>query len=63
MAEAGESLSMPATSDRQRRLFGAILAYKKGKFKHPAKKLKKISRGITGGQAFDFAKSVKKRSV
>lgn len=47
---------MPAKSEAQRRLFGAILSYKRGQMKNPSKKIRKIAKGISESDASDFAK-------
>lgn len=47
---------MPATSESQRRLFGMVLAAKRGELKNPSKKIKKVASGISEQGAQDFAK-------
>ena len=47
---------MPAQSESQRRLMGAVLATKRGQNKHPSAKIKSISKGISTSAARDFAK-------
>lgn len=54
---------MPATSDAQRRLFGAVLAAKRGEMKHPSAKIEKIAQGISESSAADFAKKPIKRKT
>lgn len=50
----------PAFSESQRKLFGMVLAAKRGELKNPSPKIKKISQGISENDARDFAK--KKRA-
>ncbi len=47
---------MPAESEKQRRLFGMVLAAKRGQLKNPSSKVKKVASGISEGSAKDFAK-------
>lgn len=47
---------MPSVSSAQQRLFGAVLAYKRGKMKGASSKIKKIASGISEGDAADFAR-------
>ena len=49
---------MPAKSQAQRRLFGMVVAYKKGQLPNASKKVKEIAKGVTLKQAEDFAKKV-----
>lgn len=51
---------MPSSSESQRRLFGMVLAQKRGELKNPSNKIKNISQGISESDARDFAK--KKRA-
>lgn len=56
---------MPSSSQAQRRLFGMVLAAKRGKLKSVPPKIAKVASGVTENQASDFASSVqpnKKRS-
>lgn len=52
---------MPATSEAQRRLFGMVLAYKRGKLKNASPEVKKVSSGVSESSASDFASEVKKK--
>lgn len=52
---------MPSSSEAQRRLFGAVLAYKRGKLKNPSPEIKKVSAGVSEGSSSDFASEVKKK--
>lgn len=54
---------MPSSSESQRRLFGAVLAYKRGKMKNASPKIKKVSGGISEGDAEDFATKKKRQRV
>jgi hypothetical protein len=51
----------PSTSVSQQRLFGMVLAAKRGQLKNPSPKIKKIAFGINEKSARDFA--VKRESV
>lgn len=51
---------MPATSESQRRLFGMVLAAKRGQLKNPSSKVEKIAGGISERSAEDFAKKKRK---
>lgn len=46
---------MPAKSEKQRRLMGAALSYKRGENKHPSGEVKKVAEGMTEEQLEDFA--------
>lgn len=53
---------MPAKSEKQRRLMGAALAYKRGENKHPSEELIKLANSMTEEQLEEFAsKSVSKK--
>lgn len=52
---------MPSTSESQRRLFGMVLAYKRGKLKNPSAKIKGVASGVSEGSAKDFASDVQKK--
>ena len=52
---------MPASSEAQRRLFGMVLAYKRGKLKTASPVVKKVSAGVSESSASDFASEVKKK--
>lgn len=54
---------MPATSEAQRRLFGAVLAYKRGQMKNASGKIKKVAEGVSEEQAGDFARKTKQRHI
>lgn len=47
---------MPAKSEKQRRLMGAALAYKRGENKHPSGEVKKVAESMTESQLVDMAK-------
>lgn len=49
---------MPAKSQKQRRLFGMIVAYKKGKLPNASKQIKQIAKGISLQDAQHFARKV-----
>jgi len=54
---------MPAKSEKQRKLMGAALSYKRGENKHPSDEVKKVASGMTESQLEDFAsKPVSKKS-
>lgn len=46
---------MPSKSEKQRRLMGAALAYKRGENKHPSKEVKKVADSMTEEQLEDMA--------
>lgn len=46
---------MPAKSEKQRKLMGAALSYKRGENKHPSEEVKKVAKGMTEEQLEDFA--------
>jgi len=46
---------MPAKSEKQRRLMGAALSYKRGENKHPSEEIKKVASSMTEEQLEDFA--------
>lgn len=52
---------MPAQSETQRRLFGAVLAAKRGEAKAPSTKIKTIADQVTQSQAKDFAVSINQK--
>lgn len=52
---------MPSTSNKQRRFFGALLAYKRGDLKGASPEIKKASSSISESDAADFAGSVVKK--
>lgn len=47
---------MPATSERQRRFFGAVVALKRGKLKGASAELKKAAKSVSDADAADFAR-------
>lgn len=49
----------PSSSEKQRKLFGMVLSYKRGESKKTSPKIKKISEGISESDARDFAKKRK----
>lgn len=46
---------MPAKSEKQRRLMGAALSYKRGENKHPSDEVKKVAGSMSEEQLEDFA--------
>ncbi|MFV0328928.1 MAG: DUF3008 family protein [Dysgonomonas sp.] len=55
---------MPAKSEKQRRLMGAALSYKRGENKNANDEIKKVANGMTEKELEDFAskpKSTKKK--
>ena len=46
---------MPAKSEKQRRLMGAALAYKRGENKNASEEVKKVADGMTEKELEDFA--------
>lgn len=46
---------MPAQSEKQRRLMGAALAYKRGENKKASEEVKKVADSMTEEQLEDFA--------
>lgn len=47
---------MPAKSEKQRRLMGAALAYKREENKHPSGEVKQVAESMTERQLADMAK-------
>ena len=52
---------MPSVSESQRRLFGMVLAAKRGKMMHPSAKVKNMSAHMSESDVKDFASKKKKR--
>lgn len=52
---------MPAVSDKQRKLMGMALAYKRGDAKHASAQVKKLASHMSQKQLSDFAKKAKKK--
>lgn len=50
---------MPAKTEKQRRLMGAALAYKRGENEHPSAKVKEVAKGMTEKQLEEFASKPK----
>jgi len=50
---------MPAKSEKQRRLMGAALAYKRGENKTASNEIKKVADGMTEKELEDFASKPK----
>lgn len=50
---------MPAKSEKQRRLMGAALAYKRGENKHPSEEVKKVADGMTEKELEEWASKPK----
>jgi len=46
---------MPAKSEKQRRLMGAALAYKRGESKTNSEEIKKVANSMTESELEDFA--------
>jgi len=46
---------MPAKSEKQRRLMGAALSYKRGENKNTSEEVKKVAKGMTENQLEDMA--------
>ena len=46
---------MPAKSEKQRRLMGAALAYKRGENPHASEEVRKVAESMTEEQLEDFA--------
>jgi len=46
---------MPAKSEKQRRLMGAALSYKRGENKNPSDEVKEVAKGMTEKQLEDMA--------
>ncbi|WP_081852588.1 DUF3008 family protein [Prevotella sp. 10(H)] len=55
---------MPAKSEKQRRLMGAALSYKRGENKKPSEEVKKVADGMSENQLEDMASkpTAKKKS-
>lgn len=49
-------LTMPAKSEKQRRLMGAALAYKRGENKHPSSEVKHVAESMTERELAEMAK-------
>lgn len=47
---------MPAKSEKQRRLMGAALAYKRGENKHPSSEVKHVAESMTERELAEMAK-------
>lgn len=54
---------MPAVSEAQRRLFGMVLAAKRGQLKNTPPKIQKVANGVTENQAEDFATKKNRQAV
>lgn len=50
---------MPAKSEKQRRLMGAALAYKRGENDNASDEIKKVANGMTEKELEDFASKPK----
>lgn len=50
---------MPAKSEKQRRLMGAALAYKRGENKHPSGEIKKVADSMSEKELVEMAKKPK----
>lgn len=47
---------MPAKSEKQRRLMGAALAYKRGENKHPSSEIRHVAESMTERELAEMAK-------
>ncbi len=47
---------MPAKSEKQRRLMGAALAYKRGEYPQASEEVRKVAESMTEKELEDFAK-------
>lgn len=47
---------MPAKSEKQQRLMGAALAYKRGENKHPSNEVKQVADSMTETELAEMAK-------
>jgi hypothetical protein len=54
---------MPAKSEAQRRLFGMVLAQKRGELKDPSPKIKKVATQVSESSAEDFARKKRREGV
>lgn len=52
---------MPAKNEKQRRLMGAALAYKRGENKNASEEIKRVANDMTEKQLEDFASKPKKK--
>lgn len=52
---------MPAKSEKQRRLMGAALAYKRGENKDASEEIKKVANGMTEKELKEFASKPDKK--
>lgn len=50
------SMIMPAKSEKQRRLMGAALAYKRGENKHPSSEIKHVADSMSERELAEMAK-------
>lgn len=50
---------MPAKSEKQRRLMGAALSYKRGENKNASDEVKKVAQSMTEAELEDFASKPK----
>ena len=53
---------MPAKSEKQRKLMGAALAYKRGENKNASEEIKKVANSMTEEQLEDFASKPKSKN-
>lgn len=54
---------MPAKSEKQRRLMGAALAYKRGENPHASEEVRRVAESMTEKELEEFAKKPKKPVV
>jgi hypothetical protein len=54
---------MPSVSEAQRRLFGAVLAYKRGKLKNPSPKIENVAAHISESSTEDFARKKQRKGI
>jgi len=52
---------MPAKSEKQRRLMGAALAYKRGESKNVSEEIKKVANSMSEKELEDFASKPKSK--
>ncbi len=49
-------IAMPAKSEKQRKLMGAALAYKRGEYPQASEEVRKVAESMTEKELEDFAK-------
>ncbi|MBC8388807.1 MAG: DUF3008 family protein [Actinobacteria bacterium] len=53
---------MPAVSEKQRKLFGMALSYKRGKLKDASEEIKNLANSMSEKKLSDFASKIKKEN-